>query len=329
MRRLPETLLIAVLLLVHASAQAADPPSADPTCRITPKLGQPLGSVVTVAGVVVEGPFKGYEGGPNLRVQRINGLATQRDIQIRLEQYFPHMDLPTLKAGMTVEMEGYETGGFVGIPGQAYERAGLAIQASGFYFSHQFIYHQARIIPTLLWLPANLVGQRALLFGQAVNDNGVAMLTGPGWRMVVDAHTPWEPWQVGKAAEAMGVVQRGTGEGSFTMTADFHRLSQLADQVGHAVSLRGRAWSRNGYWWFDYRGQSLHVEGMKDLPGWKGDLHGCPVEISGVLEEADLPDIAQYTLKVPPDLKRSFIVRKPAWRKIDSLLSPERDGNDY
>src|SRR5688500_9571158 len=44
------------------------------------KTGQPLGKVIRVQGRVVEGPFKGYEGGPNLRVQRVDGIATQKDI---------------------------------------------------------------------------------------------------------------------------------------------------------------------------------------------------------------------------------------------------------
>lgn len=44
------------------------------------KLHVPLGKVIEIEGVVVEGPFKGYEGGFSLRVQRIHGRVTQEDI---------------------------------------------------------------------------------------------------------------------------------------------------------------------------------------------------------------------------------------------------------
>jgi len=52
------------------------------------KLHQPLGKLCTLQGVAIEGQFKGYEGGPNLQVQRINGVATQELIQIRISPYF-------------------------------------------------------------------------------------------------------------------------------------------------------------------------------------------------------------------------------------------------
>src|SRR5262245_182035 len=90
--------------------------NTSPKVRLIGKLHEPLGTVVTVQGIVVEGPFKGYEGGPNLRVQRINGKATQEHIQIRLAPYHDdfgetHVQgapLPSLSFGKSFEFEGYE-----------------------------------------------------------------------------------------------------------------------------------------------------------------------------------------------------------------------------
>ena len=56
--------------------------------QLVGKLHMPLGAVIRVEGVVVKGPFKGYEGGPNLRAQRIEGQATQEDIQIPIYPHF-------------------------------------------------------------------------------------------------------------------------------------------------------------------------------------------------------------------------------------------------
>src|SRR5437764_762514 len=95
-------LVVAVCALMSPAAQAADLPEVKPNdkpqdvpltrlgekFRLIGKLGRPLGEVVTVQGFVVAGPYKGFEGGPNLRVQRINGRATQEDIRILLKPYF-------------------------------------------------------------------------------------------------------------------------------------------------------------------------------------------------------------------------------------------------
>ena len=88
--------------------------------------------------------------------------------------------------------------------------------------------------------------------------------------------------------------------------------------------MRATAWSMNGHWWLEYRGTDLYVEGMEKLPGWSADLHGSPVLIEGELAEAMLPDLQQITLKPDRDLKKYYVVRKPSWKQLDQLLSPER-----
>lgn len=63
------------------------------------------------------------------------------------------------------------------------------------------------------------------------------------------------------------------------------------------------------------------MELKERLPSWKeeSDLHSRPVVITGMLEEVELPDPSDMAAK-----KKSFIVRKAAWKPLDTLLAPER-----
>ena len=186
--------------------------------RLIGKLNEPLGTVVTVQGIVVEGPFKGYEGGPNLRVQRINGKATQEHIQIRLAPYFDDFgeegedgkSLPRLSFGKSYEFEGYETGGFVGVPSKAYQRANRMIQTSGHYFCHQLkVYHGKQIDP-IVWSPANFVDRSALIAGRAMNEEKAAVITGKDWKLLVNHKIPWTAEYLGKEVEAYGFIRKST-----------------------------------------------------------------------------------------------------------------------
>jgi hypothetical protein len=99
--------------------------------RLVGKLGEPLGTVLTLQGVVNDGPHKGPESGPNIYIRRINGRSTQEYIRVPVHPYFrlrfgetdlPGKSLPKLELGDTYEFEGFESGRFVGVPWDAYER---------------------------------------------------------------------------------------------------------------------------------------------------------------------------------------------------------------
>lgn len=294
--------------------------------RLIGKLGQPLGEVVAVEGVVVEGPFKGYEGGPNLRVQRINSKATQEDVQIALSPYFLDFgegDLPKLENGKTYAFEGYESGKFVGIPAEAYRRADLVLQTTGFYFHHRYIVYKATPIKPVAWSPADFIDREALLEGTAVSRDNKAYIDGPSWQLLTSTKAWPKPFE-GKTVEALGMVKKSDADG-FQLASGTTRLVKLADQLGRRVELRGRAWSVNDHWWYEYRGTKLYVEDLENLPGWKtAGARGDPIVITGILDEAELPDLDQITLKQDRDLRKYFIVRKAAWKRVDALLSPER-----
>ena len=134
--------------------------------RLIGKLHAPLGEVIQVEGIVVEGDDKGYEDGPNLRVQRIQGRVVRQDIQIKLHPYFIEWgktaELPKLEFGKTYQMEGYETGGYIGIPRKAYKNAGISLQTSDHYFRTQFVAYKAKLIAPLRFKPADSQGRPAL-----------------------------------------------------------------------------------------------------------------------------------------------------------------------
>jgi hypothetical protein len=308
--------------------------------QLVGKLHAPLGDVVRVEGVVVEGEFKGYEGGPNLRVQRIQGKATQKDIQIPISPYFGEWgedansdgeSLSKLEMGKTYEMEGYETGGYVGIPAKAYKNAGVAIQTANHYFRTSFHVYKAKVIEPLRFTPADFEGRRALMQGTARTQKNQSLMDGEGWSVIVNPKSPWPQNVEGKLIETDGMYNPDKGlyntevkQKMFNLLDGTWRLVRLEDQLGQTVALRGCARSLNGIWWFHYRGTDLYVENMAELQGWTSENHWRPMVIHGTLEKAKLPRVDQVSLKSDRDLKEYYIVRKATWEPLPELLGVER-----
>ncbi len=343
MTKNPLTILAGVLVLHACFTQARELPGIpaeqlNRNYQLVGKLHAPLGTPITVEGVVVEGQLKGYEGGPNLRVQRIGGHALQQDIQIRLEPYFHKWgekisidegpSLPELEMGKTYEMEGYETGGYVGVPARAYKKAGLMLQTTGHYFRMDFIVYKARRIDPISFQPADFEGQMALLQGTAKSIDHKAYMKGNDWSVNVDARTTWPADIEGKIVEAYGMYNPTAEKNVFDLVGGKCHLVLLEDQLERKVELRGQARSLNGVWWFHYRGTDLYVENMESLPGWTTECHWRPMIIRGFLEKATLPRLDQISLKSDRDLAEYFIVRKPEWEPIDALLNVERPFTD-
>ncbi len=289
------------------------------------KLRAPLGEIVKVEGVVVPGPSKGYEDGPNLRVQRIQGRYTQEIIQIDLESPFGGDFPKRLESGKTYQMSGYETGGYVGIPAQVLKDT--MFQTTRHYFRLQFAIAGAKKIEPISYAPGMFQGERALLGGTAKTIGGDAAMSGKGWNVIVKHGTAWEKAVEGKQIECDGRYNPAAiPEGElkkYDLLDGSWRLSRLEDQVGKQVSLRGIAISLNGEWWFNYRGTDLHVDGMAKLPGWTWRMHYRPVIIEGKLERAKMPRIDQISVKEDRDLAESFVVRGASWKPLPALLFPE------
>lgn len=300
--------------------------------QLVGKLHVPLHQSVMVDGVVVEGPLKGYEGGPCLRVQRIDGLATQEDIQIVIRPGFGKAwndqatpkSLPKLEIGATYRLKGYETGGFVGMPAEAFEPGEVVPQTCAPYFRVEFIVTHASKIDAISFSPREFTGQRALLSGRAVTRDGSSYMDGDGWFVLVTKDRPWPVDVEKKRIETDGKYDPTSAPNECRLIDGEWRLVDIEDQLGRDVALRGCAWSLNNHWWFRYRGVNLYVDGMEHLPGWSGSNHGAPILVHGRLEKAMLPRIDQISLKQDRDPAEYFIIRNATWAPLPQLLSPER-----
>lgn len=290
------------------------------------QLGEKLGNILTVRGIIVEGPSKGNEDGPNLVVQMINDSSIQQHIQIPVSPYsgkFGEKPLPALKNGATYRLRVYETGGFVGTPPAACKEGGILLQTSGFYFRNRLIVLSGEKIEPIKWSPTNFPGQNALLSGIAKNENDTAVIQTPAWKLRLIGARKWTDSEIGKPAEVYGKIRETETKGIYNVESGEARLVRLEDQLGKTVKLRGTAISMNGHWWFNYRGIDLYVEKMAELPNWTADNHFRPMEITGILEQAELPDIDQLLVVTHPALKTYYIVRKAGWAPIAGLLEPE------
>ncbi|HEX5105067.1 MAG TPA: hypothetical protein VFV87_14710 [Pirellulaceae bacterium] len=294
------------------------------------KLHVPLGKLVTVQGVVVEGPFKGYEGGPNLRVQRIGAKYTQEDIQIPLSdmtQVVPEKRVE-IKIGETYEFEGYETGGYVGIPSEVWKGGPAWVQTTNHYFRLDFNYVRGKQIDPIRFQPYDFQGRRALFEGVARNREGVAIMDGEKWTVIVDATMPWPERLVGKHVETLGLHNPTKESKVFLLVDGTWRPVSLDDQIGQRVELRGTARSFNDIWWFRFRDTDMYVEDMDQLPGWSNDCWGKPIVIRGVLDKSKLPRLDQISLRSDRGLRDHYIVRKAQWEPLSTLLSPERSSGE-
>lgn len=326
-----------ICLALSSLSFAADPQSIPldqlgEKFQLIGKLHVPLGQVVTLEGVVVEGPFIGYEGGFNLRVQKIQGTETQEDIQIVIRPFFRdwgeevagETSLPLLKIGATYEVEGYSTGGYIGVPSEVFERGAVTFQTPDHYFLERFAVTKAKQTQPVSFSPSMFAGKRALIRGKAVTQGGKALMTGEDWTVIVQKSQPWPEHVEGKTIETYGMYNPDFVRREFALIDGTWHLVRLEDQLGQNVELRGKARSSNGVWWFNYRGVDVYVEDMEKLPGWTRDNHWKPMVIRGVLEKASLPRLDQISRKPDRDLKEYFIVKKASWEPLPALLSPER-----
>lgn len=290
------------------------------------ELGQSLGSFLTVQGVVVDGPDKGYEEGPNLIVHMINDSATQAPLRIPLAPYFGEFGkgkLPVMKAGNSYRLRVYETGEFIGSPDGAFNEAGVVIQTTGFYFKNRLIVLAGEKTAPLAWHPAQFEGREALLAGIAENENDTACIRGDSWILRLVNVPKWSLTDIGKQAEVYGKIQGTPLKKLFYVLQGRSRLVRLEDQLGKQVSLRGLAISQNRYWWFNYRGADIYVEKMEQLPGWSDENHFMAMEITGILDQEKLPRLDQIAVKDNRDLKMYYIIRNAKWTPISELLEPE------
>jgi hypothetical protein len=262
----------------------------------------------------VAGTGKGDDDGLSVRVFRVNGVATQDFIQIRLTDYYGRDEVP-VQPGTTCELEGFETGGFIGVPAEAVKRAGAGSQTTNHRFLHEFTVMQATEVKFEHFTPADFLGREMLVQGQAASDGGSAYIVGNKWKLLVDNGTPWPKNTEGKTVEARGVIRTIGKSTTYRLENggknNNARLVHLADQVGKSVTLRGTVVQYKGEPYFRYRGQIVQVDGLKAL-----------ISQTGLNQEAQLTG----TLDAVPvrDHLPAYTVRKATLKVTDPLLGIER-----
>lgn len=285
-----------------------------------------MGSTVTVSGFIVEGPHKGYKGGLNMVVQIINDSSIQELIQIPVSLYFGESGTglhPELKKGSTYRLRVYETGEYVGTPGDAYKESGIISQTTGFYFQNRLVVISGKKIDPIEWSPISFQGRNALLSGTAKNENDTAVIQSSKWKLKLVGFRKWATDEVGNLVEVYGKVEQTEAKGTYNIKNGEPHLVKLDDQLGKKVSLRGSACNLNQYWWFNYRGTKIYVEKIEALPNWTGSNHLRPIEITGILEQAEMPDLDRVGIETNPGRKLYYIVRKASWTPVKELLTPE------
>jgi hypothetical protein len=305
--------------LLPAQSKFQDIEIANPKIRLIGKLHKPLGEYAKIEGIVVEGNYKGYEDGPNIIVQRIDGKMTQEFVQIVLDVFNPEGG-DNASYGKSYELEGYETGGFSGISFEAYHKAGdnMGVQSAEHYFRHSFIAIKSKAIEPLVWSPADFVDRKALLAGKAENIGSDAFISTKDWKLLAQKNQKWPDKKLAKEVEGFGTIRKTTAKDIYSLENGTTHLVRLEDQLGENVELRGIAKVTGTRWCVDYRGKEVYIDGLDKLPGWTGELHYMPVQINGTLEETNI-DLNSGK----PVAKKIFVVRKPTWKKIDGLLTPE------
>lgn len=289
--------------------------------RLVGKLKQPMGDLLRVQGVIVNA----HEG-LSIRVFRVNGQATQEFLQLKIHDYYGRAEIPNLTPGYMCELEGFETGGFVGIPAEAVKRGGEVARAAEFHFLHEFKVIESLEIKLQPFSPADFLGREMLVQGQAVTENASAYIVGNQWKLLVDNGNPWPKGTEGRTIEARGVVRTIGKTSTYRLEnsgkGNNARLVNLQDQVGKPVVLRGVVVQTNGAWSFRYRGQPLHVDGLPNLVAQTG-LRG-EAQLTGTL------DMLRVTVDSPDSFngerltRTEYIVRKPALKATEPLLAIER-----
>jgi hypothetical protein len=346
----PRVLLLVFVVVVATAARTAGQdvisiPAASigSTCRVLGQTGEPMGTMVTVDGVVVEGGrCKGDSSEPVLQVRKINGRASQECIEIHIrpyatdfgEPYFvtrpdaskprkpdPERSLPELEFGKTYEFRGYETGRFEGDPDEAAFDGGIVKQRGGFYFRSVLVVVKGKKVPPIAFCPADFLGQKVIVHGRATLRNGRARLTGDGWEIEVLGRDVWPSSLVNARVAVTGLIGKGPGAELLHITNDRVCRDHLEDQIGQRVALRGRAADSNWRWYLWYNGEEMLVENMDHLAAEGSlELHTA-VEVRGVLHKERLRDEIFGERSDEPEER--YIVREASCTRVEDLLPIE------
>lgn len=266
------------------------------------RVAPTMNVAIDVEGLVVEGPPKGFEDGKTLRVRRVNGVATQAAIELKLVGGEPVLDL--LAVGSSYRLRAIERSLMVGTPPG--DRGDRSIQTVAEYRSHRLEVLNAVAIETRAAHPADFVGRSALLEGIGHREGERVVLAVEEWTIDLDG-VAWDETFEGRAIEAYGPITERAAPATHAMRVERCGLVRLADQVGREVTLRGYALRGPTSTTLLHREGEIAVELEGDVPPLEWF---APAVLRGRLERraGDAP---------------GYAVRGARWEACPPLLDPE------
>lgn len=316
-----------IALFVSTCAIAQPPATSDinasdlgRTHRVIGALGRPLGASTYLRGLVIDGPKGTNRAGPNIQVQKINGVATQENIQLPLTPYLGTFDdgdvnIARPEIGKSFEFFGYETGGFAGVPRPVVEVPGVRHPSPDHQFVPRFAIVNSTSIEPLRLGPADFIGRLAVLLGTAKSRDGKAWLMGDGWEIKV-LDQAWSAPLEGKVLEGRGIVRQVTG--AFEFEGGSATFARLDDQVGRGIMLRGIMRGGGTKWWFEYRGTPVLIDDLAKVSGFNTLMLDRAVLVRGTLQRRTPPDNA-----TGPAESAAFIIVSAVMKEVPPLLVTE------
>lgn len=137
--------LLGSILLYCSSCQKKISPvrtkaPSSTTFTVNSQLGKPFGEILEIEGTVIDGATigrKAYSNTTLIQVTHVQGTQLKEAITMKLSSLTNVGMMQSLSHGKTVKLLGYETGGFEGIPNEAFNHIQL-FTTTGFHFSHWF-----------------------------------------------------------------------------------------------------------------------------------------------------------------------------------------------
>lgn len=106
---------------------------------ITPLLKSGFGKMIEIEGRIVDDNdtrLRAHLGKQLIQVERVGSIALPQPVVIEL-LVFPWANIPIPERGTFVRLRGYETGGFVGIPTEAFKDVD-SVACTDHHFNSQF-----------------------------------------------------------------------------------------------------------------------------------------------------------------------------------------------
>lgn len=292
--------------------------------RLIGRTGKPFGEMSSIIAWV---STKRYKGEGKLAVLlEVDGRPINELVELPISDLWPELELVEAKEGGRVRGEyrdsfsegetyrftGFETGGFVGRSEAAdCEPDRLVGEAARFRFRCEYKVCRSELIDDQTD-PSSRVGQSTFIEGRAENRGERAFIVGKGWSVGLGNAQAWKDWELRKRVNAVGVVQRGSGDGEYVLEPTRFGLSRLEDMVGQRVRVHGMAYSMNVTGRsMRYRGRGVEVviADRSRAEGWPFD---APVWVECTVSE-----------KPTTDCDRRFVLNVEKWGTCSALLPKE------